>query len=128
MTKEEVKELLPIMQAFAEGDEIQYRNNYNEWIDVKTGEGLCFTRPSSCYRIKPEPKYSPFKSQEECWKEMQKHQPFGWIKDKEDGHYSMVAMVDDAVIRISGNKDWFIDEIMNNYTFADGTPFGIKED
>ena len=128
MTKEEVKELLPIMQAFAEGDEIQYRNNYNEWIDVKTGEGLCFTRPSSCYRIKPEPKYRPFKSQEECWQEMLNHQPFGWIKDKEDGHYSMVAMVDDAVIRISGNKDWFIDEIMNNYTFADGTPFGIKED
>ena len=128
MTKEEVKELLPIMQAFAEGDEIQYRNNYNEWIDVKTGEGLCFTRPSSCYRIKPEPKYRPFKSQEECWQEMLNHQPFGWIKDKEDGHYSMVAMVDDAVIRISGNKDWFIDEIMNNYTFADGTPFGIKEE
>ena len=128
MTKEEVKELLPIMQAFAEGDEIQYRNNYNEWIDVKTGEGLCFTSPSSCYRIKPEPKYRPFKSQEECWQEMLNHQPFGWIKDKEDGHYSMVAMVDDAVIRISGNKDWFIDEIMNNYTFADGTPFGIKED
>ena len=128
MTKEEVKELLPIMQAFAEGDEIQYRNNYNEWIDVKTGEGLCFERDSSCYRIKPEPKYRPFKSQEECWQEMLNHQPFGWIKDKEDGHYSMVAMVDDAVIRISGNKDWFIDEIMNNYTFADGIPFGIKED
>ena len=128
MTKEEVKELLPIMQAFAEGDEIQYRNNYNEWIDVKTGEGLCFTRPSSCYRIKPEPNYRPFRDVEECWQEMQKHRPFGWIKDKEDGHYSMVAMVDDAVIRISGNKDWFIDEIMNNYTFADGTPFGIKED
>ena len=128
MTKEEVKELLPIMQAFAEGDEIQYRNNYNEWIDVKTGEGLCFTRPSSCYRIKPEPKYRPFKSQEECWQEMLNHQPLGWIKDKEDGYYSMVAMVDNVVIRISGNKDWFIDEIMNNYTFADGTPFGIKED
>lgn len=128
MTKEEVKELLPIMQAFAEGDEIQYRNNYNEWIDVKTGEGLCFTRPSSCYRIKPKPKYRPFKNQEECWQEMHKHQPFSWIKDNEDGHYTMVTMVDDAVIRINGNNDWFLDEITNNYTFADGTPFGIKEE
>lgn len=132
MTKEEVKELLPIMQAFAEGDEIQYRNNYNEWIDVKTGEGLCFTRPSSCYRIKPEPKYRPFKSQEECWQEMQKHQPFGWIKDKEDGHYAMVTTVDDVegekYIAISGNNLWSFDDTINNYTFADGTPFGIKED
>lgn len=132
MTKEEVKELLPIMQAFAEGDEIQYRNNYNEWIDVKTGEGLCFTRPSSCYRIKPEPKYRPFKSQEECWQEMLNHQPFGWIKSNEDGHYAMVTTVDDIegekYIAISGNNLWSFDDTINNYTFADGTPFGIKED
>lgn len=132
MTKEEVKELLPIMQAFAEGDEIQYRNNYNEWIDVKTGEGLCFTRPSSCYRIKPEPKYRPFKSQEECWQEMLQHRPFGWIKSNEDGHYAMVTTVDDIegekYIAISGNNLWSFDDTINNYTFADGTPFGIKED
>ena len=132
MTKEEVKELLPIMQAFAEGDEIQYRNNYNEWIDVKTGEGLCFTRPSSCYRIKPVPKYRPFKSQEECWQEMLQHRPFGWIKSNEDGHYAMVTTVDDIegekYIAISGNNLWSFDDTINNYTFADGTPFGIKED
>ena len=132
MTKEEVKELLPILKAFAEGDEIQYRNNYNEWIDVKTGEGLCFTRPSSCYRIKPEPKYRPFKSQEECWQEMLNHQPFGWIKSNEDGHYAMVTTVDDIegekYIAISGNNLWSFDDTINNYTFADGTPFGIKED
>lgn len=132
MTKEEVKELLPIMQAFAEGDEIQYRNNYNEWIDVKTGEGLCFTRPSSCYRIKPEPKYRTFKNVEECWQEMLQHRPFGWIKSNEDGHYAMVTTVDDIegekYIAISGNNLWSFDDTINNYTFADGTPFGIKED
>ena len=130
MTKEEVKELLPIMQAFAEGDEIQYRNNYNEWIDVKTGEGLCFTRPSSCYRIKPEPNYRPFKNKEECWQEMLNHQPFGWIKSNEDGHYAMVTTVDDVegekYIAISGNNLWSFDDTINNYTFADGTPFGIN--
>ena len=132
MTREEVKELLPVMQAFAEGDEIQYRNNYNEWIDVKTGEGLCFTRPSSCYRIKPEPNYRPFKNVEECWQEMLQHRPFGWIKSNEDGHYAMVTTVDDVegekYIAISGNNLWSFDDTINNYTFADGTPFGIKED
>lgn len=132
MTKEEVKELLPIMQAFAEGDEIQYRNNYNEWIDVKTGEGLCFTRPSSCYRIKPETKCRPFRDVEECWQEMLQHRPFGWIKSNEDCHYAMVTTVDDIegekYIAISGNNLWSFDDTINNYTFADGTPFGIKED
>ena len=134
MKREEVKELLPIMQAFAEGDEIQYRNNYNEWIDVKTGEGLCFTRPSSCYRIKPEIKCRPFRDVEECWQEMRNHQPFGWIKDKNDGHYSIITTVDAATgednkhIGISGGNIWTLSETMCDYTFADGEPFGINED
>ena len=127
MTKEEVKELLPIMQAFAEGDEIQYRNNYNEWIDVKTGEGLCFTRPSSCYRIKPEPKYRPFKSQEECWQEMLNHQPFGWVKSPNGELFCIDKVFDEGVVyKYSSCR--FEEYLEGNYTFYDGTPFGIKED
>lgn len=127
MTKEEVKELLPIMQAFAEGDEIQYRNNYNEWIDVKTGEGLCFTRPSSCYRIKPEPKYRPFKSQEECWQEMLNHQPFGWIKAPNGELFCIDKVFDEGVV-YKHSSCRFEEYLEGNYTFADGIPFGIKED
>ena len=127
MTKEEVKELLPIMQAFAEGDEIQYRNNYNEWIDVKTGEGLCFTRPSSCYRIKPEPKYRPFKSQEECWQEMLNHQPFGWIKAPNGELFCIDKVFDEGVV-YKHSSCRFEEYLDSNYTFADGIPFGIKED
>ena len=127
MTKEEVKELLPIMQAFAEGDEIQYRNNYNEWIDVKTGEGLCFTRPSSCYRIKPEPKYRPFKSQEECWQEMLNHQPFGWVKAPNGELFCIDKVFDEGVV-YKHSSCRFEEYLDGNYTFADGIPFGIKED
>ena len=127
MTKEEVKELLPIMQAFAEGDEIQYRNNYNEWIDVKTGEGLCFTRPSSCYRIKPEPKYRPFKSQEECWQEMLNHQPFGWVKAPNGELFCIDKVFDEGVV-YKHSSCRFDEYLEGNYTFADGTPFGIMEE
>ena len=127
MTKEEVKELLPIMQAFAEGDEIQYRNNYNEWIDVKTGEGLCFTRPSSCYRIKPEPKYRPFKSQEECWQEMLNHQPFGWVKAPNGELFCIDKVFDEGVV-YKHSSCRFEEYLEGNYTFADGIPFGIKEE
>ena len=136
MTREEAKELLPVMQAFAEGDVIQYRNVYKEWIDVKTGEGVCFTRPSSCYRIKPEPKYRPFKSQEECWNEMQNHQPFGWLKSKKNGSSCCIGEVSwsdafrDVHITYSTNESLAHSTIsvFNEYTFADGTPFGIKEE
>ena len=136
MTKEEVKELLPIMQAFAEGDEIQYRNNYNEWIDVKTGEGLCFTRPSSCYRIKPEPRYRPFKTQEECWQEMLNHQPFGWLKSKKDGRFRCIGEVswsdefETVCIALSTNlsSSRSANSMFDEYTFADGVPFGVMEE
>lgn len=124
MTREEAKELLPIIKAFAEGKTIQFRGR-----DV---EESSFDGSLNDYRIKPEPKYRPFKSREECWQEMQRHQPFGWIKDKEDGHYAMITTVDTAEGRkhISISVDYLcsLDETMSCYTFADGTPFGIKED
>lgn len=65
MLRKEAKELLPVIKAFAEGKEIQYRNSFNEWIDIKKNEGLSFVKTPLDYRIKPESKYRPFKSQEE---------------------------------------------------------------
>ena len=75
MTRENAKELLPIMQAFTEGKTIQDWTN-DTWKDKEyTSFGELSQSP-----IKPQPKYRPFKSQEECWNEMLKHQPFGWLK------------------------------------------------
>ena len=79
MTRKEAKELLPIIQAFAEGKEIEYYDcNDDDWI--KTDTPIWTSKIN--YRIKPEPKYRPFKTQEECWNEMIKHQPLGWVRSK----------------------------------------------
>ena len=69
MTREEIKAMLPIMQAFAEGKTLQYRVNEetNEWKDI---DNPAFNDPPSEYRIKPEPTYRPFKDNEERWDEM----------------------------------------------------------
>ena len=138
MINEQIKQLVNVLQAYVNGKTIQYydvdysfkiahpgeRNFNNKWVDVD--EDHIFKLDLYEYRIKPEPNYRPFKNAEECWQEMQKHQPFGWIKSNDDGHYSMTMMVYDDVIRISGNNLWSFDDTMNNYTFADGTPFGIN--
>lgn len=124
MKRSYTADYIKVMQAYVEGKQIQYKDD-EVWIDIDDPD---WDWHNWEYRIKPEPNYRPFKNAEECWQEMQKHHPFGWIKDKNDGHYSMATMVDDAVIRISGDKDWFIDEITNYFTFADGEPFGINED
>lgn len=133
MNKQEAKELLPIIQAFADGKAIEVRSNskYNpgEWIETTTPT---FDIKSHEYRIKPEPKYRPFKDAEECWQEMQKHQPFGWVKDKnkEDGTYVMVTKVSDGRddMVINGNYNWRLDGLLKCFTFADGSIFGIKEE
>lgn len=115
MTRKEAKEMLPIIQAYAEGKAIQIKKE-GDWLEVGKNTEVYFSESPSDYRIKPEPKYRPFKNQEECWKEMQKHQPFGWIKKK--GNYISITLIPKES---SYNLD------LKNFTFADGTPFGIKE-
>lgn len=76
---------------------------------------------------KIEPKYRPFANNEECWKEMQKHQPFGWIKSNVDKHlYSILAIINNGCVLIDRSIISFQHFYKYN-TFADGTPFGIKE-
>lgn len=118
MTREEAAKLLPILQAFAEGRDIEYFDTgssiWRKSIDPAFDESVN-------YRIKPEPKYRPFKDAEECWNEMQKHQPFGWVevKDADEIKYTIYCTV--------GNLCDF-EADFDDYTFADGTPFGIKEE
>ena len=130
MTRKEAKELLPIIQAFAEGKTIQYEAS-DGWIDL---DRLVALSDTSKYRIKPEPKYRPFKNQEECWNEMHKHPDFGWIKGKVTGEYKQVIRVfgygTELIFNISYNSpaDYSPEMMFDSYTFTDGTPFGIKEE
>ena len=125
MTREEAKQLLPIIQAYIEGKQIQLLSN--KWKDVNELSINCLLNNPELYRIKPEPKYRSFKNAEECWTEMLKHQPFGWLKDKNDGHLTLITVVDnDNMMALNGRVGWDFLSMMNNYVFADGTPFGVK--
>ena len=115
ITRENAKELLPIIKAYSEGKQIQHFE-FGEWIDKEYPN---FTDLPSLYRIKSVPQYRPFKNAGECWYIMQKHQPFGWLIDIRDKHYTHINLLDD-------NTDF--DYRFKNYTFVDGTPFGIKEE
>lgn len=145
MNKEQAKALLPIIKAFTEGKTIQFlKPDSDEWRDVLRNENneINFedlARYEVCYRVKPEPKYRHFKNAEECWQEMQKHQPFGWLKDKnKDSELrniqalteEMSTMTDRVYLRgIRLIDGWHVfEEVIEEYTFADGTPFGILEE
>ena len=121
MTREEAKELLPIIQAFAEGKTIEFSEDGKYWskVDIPTWSS------GKYYRIKPEPEYRPFKTQEECWNEMLKHQPFGWVRDSEFLSQHLINSITNMSIVIDENTLRF-QEAMNNYEFIDGSPFGIQ--
>ena len=84
--KNDIKRILPLLQEMEEGKTLQIKTR-NGWIDVdadKDGVNIDYLlNDRITVRIKQEPKYRQFKDAEECFEEMKKHQPFGWIKDKQ---------------------------------------------
>ena len=126
MTRKEVKQFLPIIQAFAEGKDIQLKLFNGEWEDL---ENPVFLGNVKDYRIKPNQnsvlKYRPFKSQEECWNEMSKHQPFGWVTNICINQKFYITHVGDDDMMINSVHSYF-SQAFKDFTFVDGTPFGVQ--
>lgn len=128
MTKEETIERIKVMQAYADGKDIE------AWDEVKQIWELVI-EPSWAdfgkYRIKPEPTYRPFENAQECLEEMKRHEPFGWIKNKPDAGNGCSAITEIScsygAYFIKLGEDWLCsDVVFQNNTFFDGTPFGVK--
>lgn len=127
MDRNQAKELLPVIKAFSEGKVIETKTG-SGWISI---ENMSFAGNTDSYRIKPEPKCRPFKGAEECWNEMQKHQPFGWIKPKDDDVVTKFMLIDslrNEGIAVRTNIRFNYHELLEHYTFADRTPLGIIEE
>ena len=129
LRREEVKELLPILQSFAEGKQIQDKiEGLTDWVDTDV-INFKYEGQKIKHRIKPEPKYRPFKTKEECWDEMHKHPDFGWVKFCnsicfiQNISFNKITVISDEEICSTSFEGGF-----TNMKFADGTPFGIKEE
>ena len=140
MNRNQAKEFYPILQAYAEGKIIETRrkptadNNgvtkdgwfeFNDWTEMKELEYWV----NVDYRIKPEPKYRPFKDAKECWNEMLKHQPFGVVKDKYFANYQTHRALTCLITNgcdFGGYEDETFESCFKNLLFADGLPFGVN--
>lgn len=134
MDRNQAKEFYPFLQAFAKGEAIECRtkpsavkgtsvpNNWTEMTEIEFWN-------NTEYRIKPEPKYRPFKDAEECWQEMLKHQPFGVVKDKYFANYqthrAFTCLVTNGC-HFREYEDETFESCFKNLLFADGLPFGVK--
>ena len=124
MNREQAKELLSIIQAFAEGRAIELKDSYGKWVE---SDLLAFDLSPKNYRIKREPEYRPFKDAVECWQEMQKHQPFGYTYDRFNNIRDSITKV--ATTGVSYDSPTVVisfEEVFDRFVFADGVPFGVK--
>lgn len=117
MTRDRVKEILPIMQAFAEGKVIQCRNKEAidfRWRDIDTPSWI----DNLVYRIKPEPHYIPFTYED--------HKLFKdkWIKHKKyNNTLNRVVRIGNSVI-YTPDYPVSYETLLSDYVFEDGTPCG----
>ena len=129
MLIEELKEAAKVMEAYANGKKIQCNYNCQDnegWVDT---DNPSFNWDKYVYRIKSEPKYRPFKNQEECWTEMLKHEPHGWIRNNDTHRLCNIGSIGRNNCGVVIDKSiLYFDLAFNTCNFVDGTPFGIKEE
>ena len=130
------EEKLKVMKAYTEGKSIQSKAVIGEhWCDdtKPTWDWNHFE-----YRIKPESKYRPYKSQEELltdfWVKNENEKIasiFGglWLKDKETGvEYLVNALNGVGSLDIKLSETWFTyEQAFEKFVYLNDTPFGIKE-
>ena len=126
--RNEAKILVPVISAYAEGRILQYKEE-EEWRDIEDSEGLSINtiiNEAENYRIKPEPKFRPFVNAEECWNEMLKHQPFGWVKDRNGSKFVIENVDSRGFVEVYDEGTCNFKEVFENRTFADVLQFGVK--
>lgn len=124
MTREEAGKIFPIIKSYSEGKQIEFYNPCEGgWVLI---EDLDFSYSANSYRVKKEPVYRPFKNANECWEEMAKHQPIGWIKSS-TGILCNVLEIEQSGI-VTKNSISGYDTAINDFVFTDGAPFGVKEE
>ncbi len=127
MDRDEARKAAEVMLAYAEGKEIECKTSYEP--DYRDVEMPLFDWGRCDYRVKSEPKYRPFYNAEECWQEMLKHQPFGWLTHKSTMGREMIAFLDGEADHVNiSSMPFRMKDIFQYYTFADGSVLGVKEE
>ena len=121
-----VSEQIAIMKAYQDGKTIeQKRFDRTEWESIVYVEDFPFDFVSNEYRIKPEPKYRPYKSVEEAFQAAKEHG--FWVKSKDKRYLCFIDCFEAA-----GNGDIYIGHchvgafIEKFIWFDDCSPCGVK--
>ena len=118
-----VKQIAEVLNAYAEGKPIEVLLA-GEWCEI-IQDKYVFNIEDESYRIKKEPKYRPFKTAKECFEEMKKHQPIGWLYW--NSIFVHITEIGLGCIEFDNCTYTFVETFNKGFTFVDGQPFGIKD-
>lgn len=134
MTRENSKELLPIIQAYSEGKTIQMKTQDDIWVDC--GE-LSFDGDPAIYRIKQEKEYRPYKDCEEMIADFKKrfniavpsHElPLIWVKSMYTEKKLLISIFDYDDNEVFDGSNWVdFGDLFLTYTYLDGSICGMEE-
>jgi hypothetical protein len=120
MTAEQAKQWLPVIQALAEGQEIQCRwstkkfiDNYQEWRDTKNPPVF---DENYEFRIKRKPNYVPYKKFDLKW--------LGKIVRHKDSDYCFMITTSSGIYYPTAFRDWEWYDVETGQT----SPFGELAD
>lgn len=126
MKREDLEKLWPILEAYRQGKTIEVYDSYKDtWCKINNP---AFDSDPDHYRIAAEPKYRPFQNSEECWEEMKKHRPFGWITNDSGDNFMVIYTTKNGYTLCNNMFQTYLDALNIGQKFVDGIPFGKKED
>lgn len=123
-----IAEMRQVLDAIEQGKPIQWYNATKDKWDDTTNK-----RPNFCdstYRIKPEEPKKRLRSFNDT-AELFVHNNGSnilWLKNKDTGWLMMVTLYNEREIAFSNDAEFTMEEVLNEFTFADGTPCGVEED
>ena len=133
MKREDAKRLLPLIQEYAEGRIVQIKNFDGTWSDAS--DDVAFCNLPDDYRIKPESEYRPYRDCDEMIKDYCEKfnlvpspytMPMIWVMFKDRNYKHLIRGFCNCSVCI--NVTWYsFDELLEQCTYLDGTPCGIKE-
>ncbi len=119
MTREDAKVLWPIIKAWGDGATLQFRQWDGRWVDVGIRETLDVSCSADHYRLKPQPKYRPWKPEEAVGKVV-RHKIGRDIHVVVSGYPNCIGVEDFAPMSEVA--------IFETFQQLDGSPCGVLED
>ena len=126
MAHNTIQEMKEILAAIEQGKKIQYQmanpDDPDKWCGYAGNTPNFF---AFCYRIKPEKKWRPFKDTAELFAHNNGSKIL-WLKDKDTCWRRMVTFYSETEIAFSNDAEFTMEEVFNEFTFADGRPCGVE--